>query len=525
MTTRVDILKRRAGVMLPLSSLRHESDCGIGDVSCLPGFFDWMKTAGLSVYQVLPLNDLAPADSCPYTALSAFALDWAYISLRDVPEIRDNVALRAEFECSLCSKQAERLRKSRRVRFKEVREFKRRWLEAAFRSFDPSSSRGAALRAFCEENAGWLKDYALFRTLKESFAWSTWTSWPEGLKLRHAGALEKAAEEHRSRVAFFQYLQWVIREQWEDVRKEAAARGILLYGDIPFGLSLESADVWSRQEDFDFSATMGAPPDQYSATGQAWGLPAYRWDKMEAEGHAWWRARVRQAAGLYDLFRLDHAVGYFRTWLIREGHEENGFDNSGDDVQKARGERFFRMTLEEGGASRPIGEDLGLIPPFVHDVLDGLGTPGYKVSRWEMEEEEPERFKDPEDFPPLSLATTGNHDTSTLADWWGGLEPEQRDAYWAMVLGNPEPAEPAPRFGAKVHAAILGKIYASGSALVVLPFQELFASRERINVPGTIGPHNWAYRTGTTVDQLRSDPRFGRKTILLKRLAESSSRV
>ncbi|MFA5141309.1 MAG: 4-alpha-glucanotransferase [Elusimicrobiota bacterium] len=522
MKPRVDVLKRRAGVMLPLSSLRHEFDCGIGDVSCLPAFFDWMKAAGLSVYQVLPLNDLAPADSCPYTALSAFALDWAYISLRDVPEIRDNAALLGEFEHALRSKQAERLRKSRRVRFKEAREFKRHWLEAAFRSFDPGSPRGASWRAFCEENAGWLRDYALFRALKESFAWSTWTSWPEGLKLRSPDALAKAALEHQPKVGFLQYLQWLVQEQWADVRKEAAARGILLYGDIPFGLSQESADVWARQEDFDFSATMGAPPDQYSETGQAWGLPAYRWEKMENEGHAWWRARVRQAARLYDLFRLDHAVGYFRTWLIREGSEENGFDNSGEEVQQARGERFFRMTVEEGGASRPIGEDLGLIPPFVHEVLDGLDIPGYKVSRWEMLEEEPELFKDPKDFAPLSLATTGNHDTSTLAVWWAELEPEQRDAYWSMVRGE---AEPAPRFGAKAHAAILDKIYHSGSALMILPFQDLLASRERINVPGTVGEHNWTYRTSMTVGQLRSEPRFIRKTLLLKKLAECSSRA
>jgi 4-alpha-glucanotransferase len=519
----VDLHRRRAGVLVPLSALRRREDCGIGDVACLPALFDWMRECGLSILNVLPLNDLAPSDSCPYTALSAFAMDPAYVSLQHVSEFQESPRLKARLEDSLRSARVMELRNANAVRFADVRAFKLDALGSAFRVFqaehlERGTQRDQDFGRFLQENDHWIETYALFRALKERTGWTSWTEWPEGLRGCASQAVAQEAPANRDRMRFYQYLQWIIRRQWDAARADARRRGILLYGDIPFGLNRESADVWAWQGHFDLPVSMGAPPDQYSATGQAWGLPAYRWDKMEADGHPWWRRRVRHAARLYDLFRLDHAVGFFRTWVMREPPAQNEFDISDEGAQKSRGERFFRMCLDEGAPSRPIAEDLGLIPPFVHEVLARLGIPGYRVTRWESDGE---NFRNPSVFPPLSLATTGNHDTSTLAAWWDEIGKRKRDAYWAMATSS---SAQAPRFSPKAHETLLANVYGAGSSMVVVPFQDLFGTHDRINVPGTIDDINWAYRTHIGVEAL-TGPKAAKPNAMLRRLAEASGRA
>ena len=522
----LDILRRRSGLMVPLSSLRSRRDCGVGDVGALPPFLDWMDRCGLRVLQLLPLNALAPLDSCPYSAISAMALDVAYVCLDEVPEVSGSAELRAEIDAARKAHSfRQRCLLSRRTRFAEAREFKVRMLELAFAEFerdhwDRDTPREKEFLDFTALHRDWLDDYALFCVIKEWTGWESWTRWPRGLKERSPQELGRMREKHSRRIRFYQYLQWLVYGQWAAVRREASRRDILLFGDIPFGLNLESADVWARQEEFDFSATMGAPPDQYSAVGQSWGLPAYRWARMEDGGHLWWRMRVRQATELYDIFRMDHAVGFFRTWVIGPGPGQAAFDVPDGPEQRARGERFFRMVLSEAGRAHPVAEDLGLIPPFVHEVLGALGIPGYKVARWQTRHDG--SFIHPREFPPLSVATHGNHDTSTLPGWWREIPPEERSRYWRTTTG----AEgPAPRFSPAVHEALLSALYEAGSAMMLLQFQDVVGSRIRVNVPGTVGPHNWTYRIPWAVEDFGSVPRVGGRGALLRRLAESSGRV
>ncbi|HAH08208.1 MAG TPA: 4-alpha-glucanotransferase [Elusimicrobia bacterium] len=514
---------RRAGLIAPLSALRTRRDLGIGYVGALEPFFDWMEQAGLSALSLLPLNDLSPLDSCPYSAISAFAVDPAYLALQDIHEIKRSPELKHRFDETFDSREAQICQRAKGVRFGDVRALKMRLFEEAFRHFEEreyerDTTRAQEFRAFLARNR-WLADYALFKTIKEERGWESWTRWPEGLKERDPRILTDYRHKHASRVRFHQYLQWQFHVQWKAAREAAAQRGILLFGDLPFGLSKESADVWARREDFDLRWRMGAPPDWYSETGQDWGLPAYRWPEMKERGHLFWRARIRQAAEMFDLFRLDHAVGFFRTWRLEKDPRLGQFDVMPEEAQRARGQEFFAMSLEEAGRSKPVAEDLGIIPPFVREVLQGLGIPGYKVSRWEANEKD-KSFKHPRGFAECSIAAAGTHDTPTLAAWWAEIPAEERARYWEMVYGQ---GGSAPAFP-EAHEALLRNLYEAGSALTLLQFQDVLGTSERVNVPGTIGEHNWTYRIPVAAEDLLEDPSFVQAAQTLKRLAVETGR-
>ena len=517
MTSPVDFSIRRSGIAVPLSSLASEEGFGIGDTAALERFFLWMKEAGLNVLQLLPLKDLGPGDSCPYAGLSAMAFDaLAYIDPARVPELQGRPSL----ENGL--RRAAPLRRARRVDFERTRALKRALLEEAFERFERSGSprRREAFGRFCGANSDWLDEYALFRSLKEESGWRPWAQWEPGLRDRAPEALASARTRLAGLIRFHEWLQWTIHEQWAQVRRAAAGHGILLFGDIPFGISLESSDVWAGRDDFDLSASMGAPPDKYSDIGQDWGLPAYRWDRMEAGGHAWWRRRIRKAAELYDLFRLDHAIGFFRTWQVRGGPGKNRFDTGSDHESRDRGRRFFKMAKEAGAPACPVAEDLGLVPEFMPPVMSELSIPGYKISPWMMQPDG--TMGDPAGFPACSVATLANHDMPPFARWWREAPRHERDAYWKMASGRDEPA---PALRAETLKTILSNLYASASALVLIQIQDAFGSRERINVPGTVTARNWTYRVPFTVQALLRDRRPTATAALLRSLAASSARI
>ncbi len=517
MTRPVDVLRRRAGLAVPLCALDSETGFGIGDTAALTPFFGWMREAGFTALQLLPLNDLGPGDSCPYAGLSALGLDaLAYISPSAVFELRGRPVLDAAL------RKAAPLRRARRVRFEAVRALKRELLSEAFTRFERSGSgeRKERFGRFCGANSDWLADYALFRALKEDIGWRPWEGWEEGLRERDGGALAAARTRLSRAVRFNEWLQWTMHSQWLDVRRIAREKGILLFGDLPFGLAMESADVWARRGDYDFSATMGAPPDKYSETGQDWSLPAYRWDRMEEGGHAWWRRRLRQAGELFDLYRLDHAIGFFRTWQVRGGPDRNRFDSRSDDEARERGRRFFAMARAAGSPAAPVAEDLGLVPSYMPATLAELEVPGYRIIPWNLRADG--TFSDPAAYPALSVATLSNHDMPPFARWWGESPREVRDAFWRMAARRDEPAPPLR--GAALKTA-LDTLYRAGSALAITQIQDVFGSRHRINVPGTVTPRNWSYRLPFTVEALTLEPRPRETARMLRSLAEAHGRL
>jgi 4-alpha-glucanotransferase len=271
---------------------------------------------------------------------------------------------------------------------------------------------------------------------------------------------------------------------------------------MPFMVSGQSADVWSRQREFHLDATIGAPPDSFAPEGQDWGLPVMAWDVMAENDYAWWRARCRRAAELFDGVRLDHVVGYYRVYE-RPFSGTPSFRPPDEGTQLTLGERLLSVAREaSGGLLDVIAEDLGSVPDFVRHSLQRLAIPGYRVLRWEHDRG---RFRDPRGYPEQSVATTGTHDTSSLACWWEDeLSPEQRAALAAL----PDFAvlrDRGARLTPGVHAALLQGLYGASSRLAILPFIDAYGGRERINVPSTIQDTNWTYRLPWTVDELVGD--------------------
>jgi 4-alpha-glucanotransferase len=497
-------MPRTAGVLIPLFSLRSATDWGVGEISDLVPFARWASASGIQVVQVLPVAEASRGQNSPYAALSAFAIDPVYLavdSLVDFAAAGGHDALAPTDQRLLAE-----VRTSPTVRWNEVRGLKMRALELAFRAFvqqqwQLKTQRARELERFAREQSAWIDDYALFVSIHdEAMGGRSWTDWPAPLRDREPGALADARAQQSDRVLFRTWLQWVCDRQWHAARRGANAVGVELAGDIPFMVATDSADVWARRQDFRLDARVGVPPDAFSATGQDWGLPVYRWAEMEAGGHVWMTARAGRMADLYGLYRIDHVVGLYRTYYFPEDGTPAAFIPSEEPAQVANGERMMALFSQR---ARVIAEDLGVVPDFIRRSLDALAIPGYRVQRWERDWKLPgQPFRDPAAWPAISVATSGTHDTDSLADWYESLGADERKALLALP-GLASLREKAPsRFDDTVRDALLEVLYASGSDLLLLPFQDLLGHRERVNVPGTVNEENWTYRIPSTLTQL-----------------------
>ena len=499
---------RQAGVLIPLFSVRTRSSWGVGEVPDLVPFARWSAAAGFGVIQVLPVHEASRGQHSPYAALSAFAIDPVYLALEDVEDFAAAgglAALGAGAERTL-----QELREGPAVRWNEVRDLKRRGLAVAFRHFHERewrsrSGRARALEEYAREHASWIDDYALFAALHDDrFGGRAWTDWDErALRERDPAALAAAREALADRVLYHQYVQWQLDRQWHAARRTANDAGVELMGDLPFMVAGDSADVWSRPEDFRLDARVGVPPDMFSETGQDWGLPVYRWDVMEENGFEWIGERARRSAQMYGLYRVDHLVGLYRTYY-RVGVETEGqFTPEEEPEQTANGEKVIEIFSR---GARVIAEDLGVVPDFVRASLTRMGVPGYRVLRWEREWEAPgQPWRDPEKYSAVSVATSGTHDTDSMAEWYDGLGDEERDALLAVPALAALRARAPERFDDGVRDALLDVLYRSGSDLVLLPFQDALGMRERVNVPGTVTDDNWTYRMPMDVSDLALD--------------------
>lgn len=518
----MSVTKRRlAGVLVPLFSIRSSSDWGVGELPDFERFAPLLERAGLKVLMTLPLLEPSPGQESPYSPVSAFALDPLYVALDEVDEMQalggraaldgdDRAALRAA-------------RGALSVRHDRVRPLKKKWLERCFARFqahvDPSSERARDFARFREEHAHWLPDYALFRTLKEHHPQS-WREWPEPLRHGHPAALAHARELHADAIALREYVQWLAFRQLQKARATLAARGLHLGGDEPFLVADDSADVWAHQDLYRFDATVGAPPDAFSATGQDWGLPPYRWDRIAARGFELFRQRGEHAAKLFDLVRIDHVVGLYRTYHWPLDKSAPYFVPAHEPEQRAQGEAVLRA-FGEAGADL-IAEDLGVIPDFVRASLWNLGIPGFRVLRWEQRGG---RFRVPAEWPPQSVATNGTHDTETSVVWWEALPEHERRAIREIPQLGAISDDLARTYNHHVHGALMEALYASPSNLLLVPIQDVFALRERINVPSTVGPQNWSWRLPWSIDTLDREDHLSAQLDALADLARRTKRV
>ena len=475
-------LGRRAGLLLPLSSVRGPRG-DLGSYTDAGGVARYLASAGCTLWQLLPLNEVSPGQDSPYAASSSNALEPVYVDLDAVEEL-DGKLTPGE-QAGL-----ESARAGNRVDFPAYRAVKRSALARAWRAFQErrSEPRLRAFQAFREEHKGWLEDYALYRALHDERQ-KSWLDWEPELKSRDPHALDRARERLRDKVDGLAYVQWIADEQWRRGRKEANALGVKIVGDLPFMVADDSADVWGLQHLFRFDATVGVPPDAYSADGQDWGLPVPRWDEMHKAGDPWLRMRATRAGELYDAFRVDHVVGLYRTYARPVDKKSPPFFvPSVEPLQRAQGERILALLGEQGEV---LAEDLGTVPDFVRESLTDQQIPGTKVLRWENDQGVP---RDVTRFPAISLAVTGTHDTESLWTWWEGLPTWEREQQLKQPLLAKLAGPDQARFTPATKSALLELAYASSCDALLTPITDALGWRDRMNTPGTVGTHNWTFR-------------------------------
>ena len=519
--------RRRTGLLVPLFSAHSTASWGIGDLGDVSPLSAWLSGAGSRVLQLLPLNEMAPRQQSPYSALSGMAIDPLYIRLTEVEEF---MAAGGERAMTCAARQTlDCARRSRRVDYAAVRHLKQAALSEAFGRFHDvewsrDSNRARAFREFVTRQAWWIEDYALFRAIHAHEDERPWMDWPEPLRRRDPPAIDRVRRDLAREVMFYQYLQWLAASQWREARNAAARHGVAIFGDLPFMVDCDSADVWARQHQFRLDVSLGAPPDAFSADGQDWGMPVYQWDALAADDFRWLRDRARRGADLYDGLRVDHLVGFYRTFGRPRDGGEPFFAPADESAQVALGERVMAIFREPG--TEIVAEDLGTVPDYVRDSLARIAMPGFRVLRWERSwHRDGQPFRDPLDYPAVSVATTGTHDTETLATWWDGADADERRKLANIpFVQRLDPTIERP-FDAGVRDVLLELMVASGSDLVIFPIQDVFGWRDRINEPATVDDRNWTFQLPWPSDRLTDVPEAAERQRFLRTLSERYRRI
>ena len=554
--------QRIAGILVPVFAVRGSEDLGIGDTASLIEFIDWAAKNGFRLVKLLPINETG-GDHSPYNALSSRALD--FTTIRTSPAALPDLH-RDEYEAAKRTLHAYTYRDDL-VDYNVVKPVKRMLLESAFARFSRNhlakkTERAQEFQQFVEAEAAWIHDYALFRVLFEDYKGWRWDTWaaehrtPGDARQWLSKLGKRKAQIFETRMRYFCYVQWIAFTQWRGVRAHAQERGVALMGDVPFGISFQSADVWAHPRLFKVDWCGGTPPDRIfkhdpfvQKWGQNWGIPLYDWEANAANDFQWWRQRVRGLREFFEVFRIDHVLGFYRIYGFpwqpdrnaeflplsmdeareRTGGKMPGFQPRPDDTddhkqQNCRdGERYLTAILKEAGAGKVIGEDLGEVPDYVRPNLKKLGIAGYKIPQWEKRGDG--NLIPGKEYERLSLATYATHDHDPLKAMW---EQITRDAaepngdyarYELRILCEYAgvPVEQAPReFTEEVHLALLRALFNSNSWLAVLMITDLFGRRERFNSPGVASGANWTQRMHAPVAELESEPILAKVKQLLK---------
>jgi 4-alpha-glucanotransferase len=444
-------------------------------------------------------------------------------------------------------------------------------LEKAYRRFTESDERAPEFVAFCEKEASWLDDYAFFRALMQANGGrETWDQWPQKQQtpesarqwLRAQPEKEQAQFEDRAR--FYRYVQWIAERQWQAVRSYAEERGMALMGDIPFGVSLYSADVYSHRDQFAIDWSGGAPPEPYfkddeftQKWGQNWGIPLYRWDIMRTRNLDWWRWRVRGVRKIFHAFRIDHILGFYRiyafpwrptrnaeflplSWqemLERTGgafpqfYPRDDSNSENCEANRREGEEYLRVVLEESRETRVVGEDLGTVPDYVRPSLRSLGVAGFKIPQWENYPDG--RSISGAEYQRVSVATYATHDHKPLRALWNEAFEEESPttkqarqdlAKIAEFSGFPAPNTESD-FDRDFYGPVMEALFRCGSWIALIMITDLLARKDRFNVPGTATSSNWSRRLGKTVEGLKESRSVRKRMRLIRKLLEKTGRV
>lgn len=407
-------LRRRAGVAAPLFSLHSSAGLGVGEFPDISLLADWCAECGMSVIQLLPLNDMG-GDFAPYNAQSSWALDPLYVRLDSLEGV-DAGGFRSDLDALRRAFPAGGPRVDYRLKAAKLSLLRKMFRRRAAKD-------DVRFRKFREHARYWLPDYALYKVLKDLRGGAAWEAWDPPQRDRDPAWLEEAPRRHAEEILFQQWVQWQAHRQLKEARERAAARGVLLMGDLPFLVARDSADVWARRDHFKLSLSSGAPPDMYFAAGQRWGMPPYDWDGVAAGGYAYLAEKLRYAENFYDLFRVDHVIGVFRLYTVplSEPPETAGANGVFDPPDKSLWEEHGRKILGvilDSTRMLPCGEDLGDVPDCSYKVLKETAVPGLDVQRWARDWATTGAFKLPEGYRPHSAAVLSTHDSPVFAAWW-----------------------------------------------------------------------------------------------------------
>jgi 4-alpha-glucanotransferase len=490
--------KRAAGVLLAVSSL--PSRYGIGTFGEeARRWCRFLAEGGQKYWQILPLGPTGWGNS-PYQSFSAFALNPYYIDL-DLLREKDLLAP-GEADSISWGRRADQVDYAALYRHREA------VLRRAFGRFKPDRS----FEDFSARHSGWLADYALFMAIKQKGGGSSWLDWEEDLRFRDPAALARRRDELDRDIKYHAFVQYLAFSQWETVKAYAGGLGIGIIGDMPIYVAMDSADTWANGDLFQLDEqrrplrVSGCPPDPFSAEGQLWGNPLYRWNVMEQTGYAWWLSRLRENLSLYDVVRIDHFRGFESYYSIPAGASGAG---AGEWV-RGPGLSFINAVNTGLPGASIIAEDLGYLTPEVRALLKAAGYPGMKILQFAFDSREASDYM-PYSYERNCVVYTGTHDNTTSLDWFKSAEPE--DAAQAMEYFGLKDAQEG-------NWAFIRAALSSVANLAVIPMQDYLGldKRGRMNTPATLGGNNWRWRMLPTADPAALAEKIRRLTRINGRL-------
>ena len=477
------INKRRAGILMPISAL--PSSQGIGTLGKgAYAFVDWLQSAGMSVWQVLPLVPTGFGDS-PYQSCSSDALNPYFIDFECLEE--EEILSREDWADIAWSEDERRVDYGRQFMYN---------VEVLRKAFDRFDKENADWKRFLVE--GKYADFALFMTLKRKFAYMPWYMWEEPYKSCKGDLPNAFFEENKDELLFWQFTQYIFRKQWTKLHAYAAEKGIEIMGDMPIYVSEDSVEAWKYRdelfmldEDGNIALRAGVPPDAFSEDGQFWGNPVYDWDKMKKNGYVWWKNRIADAFGNFDIVRIDHFRAFDRFYVIPDGAETA---KEGEWLDGPKSALFKAID----GPLKIVAEDLGIIDDGVRELLKETGFPGMKIFEFAFD-------GDPDnDYIPSNItdgncvAYTGTHDNDTLRAFIEKMSEEERK-YFETTLERECLQADVPYLTESIEEeckTIIELLMSSKADLVIVPMQDVlcFGEEARLNAPATVSCNNWTFR-------------------------------
>lgn len=468
-------MMRQSGVLLAISSL--PSRYGIGCFSKEAyEFVDFLEQAGQKLWQILPIGPTGYGDS-PYQSFSAFAGNPYFIDLETL--IAEGYL--TEQDCDACDFGSN----DEYVDYEKIYKARFGVLKKAFQNRNDRDSR--EYTDFVQANAYWLDDYALYMAVKNSFDGKSWITWDEDIRLRKPHAMDAYREKYREEIDFYKFQQFLFAKQWTALKAYANRKKIKIVGDIPIYVAFDSADTWSHPELFQLDenctpiGVAGCPPDAFSATGQLWGNPLYRWEYHKQTGYQWWIQRIAYCYQLYDIVRIDHFRGFDEYYFIPYGDPTAEFGH----WEQGPGYDIFRALKAELGNIKVIAEDLGFLTPSVIKLVKKTRYPGMKILQFAFDSREESDYL-PHNYPTNCVVYTGTHDNDTTLGWYQSLN--RRDKAFAKRYLN-------IRSDKDVQWVFIRAALSSVADTAVIPMQDYLGlgAEARMNVPSTLGT-NWKWR-------------------------------